>query len=355
MQKKIAIFGSVGINRGDDLMNRVLVNFFARQGCMVESASMLPQKMNKIYDTTYFSSRLKNISQWVGAIRRADVVVIGGGTVVQDDFGKTFGGILTYTAVVILVSKLLGKKVHAIGIGFNSIKRPMSKFAINAYRFIDTVCVRDDLSWQLAKKFPWLGHKLSLAADLAFLKNYYTSASLFNPQEKKEKRLLISLVGESHKASAYAVLERAYSIALQNKIPLVGIAMDERKTEEISVFESFKRNFPDFLYIAPATAEDAVHEIGRSCGVISMRLHASIISLVMGRPLVVVSRETKTAWIKEWVPDGMFVSVEECQGPLMHAAIKELIDLRVQTNTSYVEGQIDKNSAMVSKALLGII
>ncbi len=332
-------------------MNRVLVNFFTACGHSVEAAAMLPEKMTAAYGTPYFSSRLKHFRQWLGAIWRSDVVVIGGGTVVQDDFGKIFGGILTYTSIIVLASKLFGKKVHAIGIGFNRIKRPASRLFFNAYRFLDTVCIRDDSSLQIAGRVPWLKGKVNYAPDLAFLKDYYGQVHPLPEQVEAGKRVLISLVGESHKESALTVLTYAHDICKKNGMPLVGIAMDDRVSEEISVFEIFKKSHPDFDYIIPATAEDAVAEIVQSSGVISMRLHASIISLVTERPLVVISRETKTVWIKDWVPEDMFIPVNECRGLRMETAIEALIARGRRSVLPDIAKRLEANAAQVVRAL----
>jgi polysaccharide pyruvyl transferase WcaK-like protein len=353
-QKNIAVFGSVGINRGDDLMNRVLVNFFTAYGHSVEAVAMLPEKMATTYGTPYFSSRLKHFRQWLGVIWRSDVVVIGGGTVVQDDFGKTFGGILTYTSIIILASKLFGKKVHAIGIGFNRIKRPASKLFFNAYRFLDTVCIRDESSLQLAENVPWLKGKVDFAPDLAFLKDYYGQIHPLPERVETGKRVLISLVGESHQESALTALACAHDICKQHGMPLVGIAMDDRGSEEISVFETFKESRPDFDYIVPATAEEAVAEIVQSSGVISMRLHASIISLVTERPLVVISRETKTVWIKDWIPEDMFIPVNECRGLRMGAAVEALIVRGRRSVLPDITKRLEANAAEVTQALARI-
>lgn len=351
IKKKVAIFGSVGLNRGDDLMNRVLVNFFCNHGFDVESASMRPEVMSEKYGNKYFSSRVIHLYEWIAAIWRSNFVVIGGGTVIQDDFGKLLGGILTYTSLVILISKLMGKKVHVIGVGINEINRSVSKILINTYRLADTVCVRDENSIVLANKYPWLKRKLSFSPDLAFLKDFYTPTTREFKEDYKESRLLISLVGESHKESAYAVLLQTYSICKSNGVNVVGIAMDERESEEISIFRKFKETHPDFSFIVPDTAEEAVSEIANANGVISMRLHASIISLVLDKPLLVVSRESKTAWIKDWIKSQLFVNVQDVNSIKMQVAIEDLIQQTESWLTNKNTSKLQLNAGLVSAAL----
>jgi polysaccharide pyruvyl transferase WcaK-like protein len=324
--KKVAIFGSVGVNRGDDLMNRVLVNYFMEHEFNVSSASMCPEKMNELYGGTYFSSRILHIAKWISEIRSSDVVIIGGGTVIQDDFGKKIGGILTYTAAAILISKIFGKKVHVIGVGINEIKRNLSKLLIQIYRLVDTITVRDASSLKLANERAWLKGKIFYAPDLAFSKKHYGFQLCELKPDIPRRKILISLVGESHKSSAFQLLNTAYKICKINGADLVGIAMDERETEEISIYKEFSKTNDNFHYVVPKTIEDAVREISSSEGIISMRLHASIISLVLEKSLLVVSRETKTEWIKDWIPKELFVNISQVGSGFLEDSLYKLLE-----------------------------
>lgn len=94
---------------------------------------------------------LRNICTHVSAIRRADVMTIGGGALIADAY--TWTSILRY-GVQAIWAVLLGKPYVFVGLGVSQIRRrwlrPIARFAL---KHAACVYVRDEKSAEQAERF----------------------------------------------------------------------------------------------------------------------------------------------------------------------------------------------------------
>ena len=96
---------------------------------------------------------IRGILNTCRAIFRSDVVLIGGGEIVQDRSSMVY---IPYQLIRPFIAKLLGKKLfaYAIGIGtedeISAIGRIQSKFVLNMF---DVITVRDEKSYRILKSY----------------------------------------------------------------------------------------------------------------------------------------------------------------------------------------------------------
>lgn len=301
--KYITIFGSIGVNIGDDLMNRVICLACHRLNHIPQVASMRPSETNRIYNETTFSSSVKSIYSWFPAIRRSTLVIIGGGTLIQNDFRGPTSRILLYTVSAILISHFIfRKRVVAVGLGINKVNK-INTFLAKAYAYCDSIYVRDEqslvnsklVSLRNVRIFPDIG--LGLQFDQAIGDSHVSSTV-------KSRYICISLVREDLEEFSIAAGRALLNAAQKNGLFVYAICMDKRDSEEKYIYCRLQEEFADSLEITePNSPYDLVALLSNSALNIGMRLHFSVMSLLCGRNPVVISRETKTEWIREAFPN----------------------------------------------------
>jgi len=307
------IFGSVGVNRGDDLMNRVLHNACVRAGYEVSIASIDPTSYAAIYGGDVFSSSKSNMLNWFKRIYKADCVIIGGGTMIQNDFGRTgFSGILLYASSVLFMAAMLRvPRIYVIGIGINKISRKNWFFA-QFFRFADVILVRDAASVHNARmvglsKYITASHDVGLAASLydSGLKN----DTLGTPLSHAERPYVcLSIAKEKSEIAAYGLAKKLVSASIGAGLDVRLLAMDIREEEELGIYRKLKDEFREAVTIViPKNPFELVPMLRAARLCIGMRLHFCVLSVVAGQKVVVVSREQKTEWLAEFVGKERFI------------------------------------------------
>lgn len=303
---RIHVYGVAGYNLGDDAIAFVGEREIRRivPGARVRIASHAPGALKERYglDEIPVDRRsLRGIAGLVDSLRRADVVIIGGGTLVQDKLGLTrLRGVLAYVQQIAFLAKAFDKPLGTLAIGVDELRTTLGeRYARQVLRTLDTLVVRDDRSLELAATYGGdrkrEGHR---AADPAFLLDEYVPESP-NPSPFGRYAVL-SLVNED--------LDQAWLLAaLAEILPgfledndldgLILLAMDVRPEDETSVFRTWLARHPDLAplchLLVPADALEAFRVVTAARFVLALRLHAMIFAL--GHvPLMGVSRTTKT-------------------------------------------------------------
>lgn len=301
--KYVTIFGSIGVNIGDDLMNRVICLASHKSNYTPQVASVNPIETHRIYKEITFSSSARNIHTWLPAIKRSSLVVIGGGTLIQNDFRGPTSRILLYTVAAILISHFLfRKKVIALGLGINKINR-LNSILARAYQYCDAIYVRDDqslvnsklISLKNVKKIPDIGLGLQ-TNEITFATPSHHSMS--------SKYICISLVRENLEEISLSAGRALMHSAQRNGLFVYAVCMDTRESEEKNIYKVLQEEFCGKLQIVePQSPYDLLPLLSDSTLNIGMRLHFSVISLLCKQNPVVISRETKTEWIQDLFPN----------------------------------------------------
>lgn len=298
MRKKICIFGSVGINRGDDLMNRVLFNMFSSFQCEVVVASKAHIFYAKEYGCTSFNSSIKNIFGWLTNIYKSDVIVVGGGTLIQEDFGKnSVSGILIYGALVIFISKMMRKKILVLSLGVNRVSG-INRIFSKLYSLADIVAVRDDVSVVNLLKNDINVVKVK-AGDVGLCRRYYDPVGYIEPSNLNCEYVCLSLAKEHLGDSVLEIGRKVvdYSVKLGFSVKL--IAMDVRDEEELSLYKVLESEYHQYVkLIVPNNPFEIIPVIQNAKMLFGMRLHFCVLSFVCGRKPIIISREGKTEWLR---------------------------------------------------------
>jgi polysaccharide pyruvyl transferase WcaK-like protein len=314
--KRVAFFGSVGFNIGDEAI-------------AVSSAYNL-KKFNpdlEIYISTTKKGTIEGVYEglkefyldrktpkgWyklLKFIKSVDYVFIGGGGMIQDKLGiSLFRGMLPYVYQIVTIAKLFNKKVYTLPIGVDKLETKKGLMvASKVLKKVDLLWVRDNKSKEIAQEI--LGdHKreINVSADPAFLLEYELTP--FNQCEY----VCISLVKENLDTKKLReVLKECINWILENtSYHIVFVPMERRETDEISLFKDLlneiridynkalikAKNEIAYQRVTVLDPRNNVFEfidiLRSSKLLIAMRLHAMILSMGYTK-ILNISRTTKT-------------------------------------------------------------
>jgi polysaccharide pyruvyl transferase CsaB len=162
---KTVISGYYGFdNVGDEAVLKCIIHGLKKRG--VEDITVLsnkPVETSRKYKVKAVNrNSFKEIFQ---AIRKADVVLSGGGSLIQD---KTSSRSLWYYIGIMMLGKLLGKKVYVIGQGVGPVEKKFNKwltaFVLNR---VDGIAVRDPFSYDFLKRELKINKEVEITADFA--------------------------------------------------------------------------------------------------------------------------------------------------------------------------------------------
>lgn len=314
--KRVVLFGAVGYNLGDEAiavaaakyMRLVDPEFDVRIGTLKKGV------ISEHYaDLKEFTINRRSPAGWLEIVRvigSADVVVLGGGTLVQDRLGiSPLRGMIPYAFQVLSVAKIFGKPVATLPIGVDELQTALGRFlAGRLLRAIDRLTVRDSVSRGLASAYGKLEvSEVTLSVDPAYLIGDAVEGRSW-ATDKGEPTwdlpphyVAVSLVNEDAVNDDHIeALIDAFSWVLENTdLGVVLVPMDRRESEELRLFRIISarlgRGYGDRLRLLSPDANLFVvaHVIRRAELLVGMRLHAMILG-VGHVPIVGISRTTKT-------------------------------------------------------------
>jgi polysaccharide pyruvyl transferase WcaK-like protein len=314
--KRVAFFGSVGFNIGDEAIAVSSAYNLKKFNPDLEIYISTTKKgtIEGVYEglKEFYLDR-KTLKGWyklLKFIKSVDYVFIGGGGMIQDKLGiSLFRGMLPYVYQIVTIAKLFNKKVYTLPIGVDKLETKKGLMvARKVLKKVDLLWVRDNKSKEIAQEI--LGdHKreINVSADPAFLLEYELTP--FNQCEY----VCISLVKENLDTKKLReVLKECINWILENtSYHIVFVPMERRETDEISLFKDLlneiridynkalikAKNEIAYQRVTILDPRNNVFEfidiLRSSKLLIAMRLHAMILSMGYTK-ILNISRTTKT-------------------------------------------------------------
>jgi glycosyltransferase involved in cell wall biosynthesis len=251
-------------NLGDALLTRALANELEARGFYVRIADFGSARLNE----GERHLRLGGVGGLLRTIRVMDLVVIGGGTLVQDDakVGAPWKGLPRLLLVSVLAARVTRTKEAMFGVGSNPVSR--------------IVWARDMLSADLLAK-QW-NKSASLAADTALLQEIEDHAA--------DDRGYLVLAAY---AAEIATLTPSYLQGLRQQFGAIEfISMHQSKNSDAQAIPDVLR--PYFRKVHESISlHEATEVVDGSSAVLSSRMHALYLGLLRGKPLVSLSNRPK--------------------------------------------------------------
>lgn len=233
--------------------------------------------------------RASGLGDLVAAIRASDAVVVGGGTLLQDDSRqKLVGGLPRLCAVVALVARVFRRPVRFFGVGCDTVDRvvPRSllRFAVSdAVSWVRETDSRDRFA-QMFGQVPFVGADVSLLLDRASL-----------PEKSSSSTAIIALNRSEGEQLSSRTIERLRSDGFRPQF----LSMEQQLGD--ADYHAVESELLEELSFAPEPIgwQAAWDQIAVSSVVVASRMHALYMAALVGVPAVAVGRREKVVSFAE--------------------------------------------------------
>jgi len=313
---RIGILGAVGTNLGDEAVAVASVSLLRRAGLDAEFSitTAVPGAITRSYpDLDEFVLRRSSPWGWVRLVRwiySLDVLLVGGGSLIQDKLGiSRLRGLIPFLSQVLAIARFARKPILTLPVGVDRLETELGRaMAGPVLRKFDYLQVRDPGSASNAKEYGGGAIDPVLVCDPAFsldetsdvfAAGATTSLSLASPY------IAISLVRENLPLERLlAAIQSLIQEVLSEGYQVLLVPMDKRQNDELGVFQELQHGLPEqqrsrCTILAPDTPlQDVIRVLRGARFLVAMRLHAAILALGY-TPVFMISRTTKTEQLIE--------------------------------------------------------
>lgn len=337
--KKIFLIGYYGYNNlGDDLLLYEIVEHLKSEKKFIISAlSFDAKKTSDLYGISGVS-RLKN-SSIVKHIMSVDIVVCGGGSILQD---KTSSRSLYYYMGILFLAKLFRKKIYLLGNGYGPIDKPLNQKLISMLlKSVDGVIARDEESYKAYENLH-VKH-LYNGADCAFLgnlgRNHILKENEFEQYKCKHniKHPYVIFTIRSWSNMPFLVSEIEKSIVFLKKKGYDVCFLSMKLPEDEDIFKMYFSKYDVILLerkveMLPLLFQSAQFTVG-------MRLHGIILSAMYKTPFIAIPYDPKvesfvkqsgqlsTDRVEDLKTDDLIRLIEQIE--LEHEKYRSLLELKI--------------------------
>lgn len=299
--KNVLISGYYGFNNtGDEAMIETMSSMLAKRDCALIVLSSNPDKTKELYNVQAYN-RYK-IGEVIKAIRQADIVVSGGGTLFQDITSKKS---IWYYLGIVKIAQLFRKKIcvayQGIGPIDTKLYRKMTKRTLNK-KSVKMVGMRDNQAIEYAKKLGIKEDKIFFSSDMIFMmqppaKERCEKILRDNVHNLQEGQKLIgfSIREWKDKDRTDVLAEVADKLVEKYNARIVFFPFHKPKDAEISKIIMHKMKHEDMTVILPNRylPSEVLGTMGMMDVNIGVRLHSLVFSAVMNVPTIGISYDPK--------------------------------------------------------------
>lgn len=284
MKKRFVLSGYFGFkNFGDEAILSVLVNKLQQDKQRITIISSNPQYTIQNYKhiRSVYTFKFQDI---IGAIAKSDVLVSGGGSLLQD---VTSLKSLIYYLLIIFIGLFLRKKVIIFAQGIGPINNPAGEFLTkNIIKHCDYISVRDEKSLQLLKKW---GIEADLVCDPIF-------STTIEPVEKENTVAVQLRDFRTMNEDFIDRLAQKISKEFPNKNIEIFSFQDSIDLDVCKKFEkAINMLNPDIkttLY-TNLTNDEIISKLSKAKYLVVMRFHAIIVGLLAKSKILAINYDIK--------------------------------------------------------------
>lgn len=307
-----------------------------------------------------------NVFQVLSAIRRSDIILSGGGTLLQN--GTSTRSLLYYLSIIKL-AKLLRKRVmlYANGIGpvTGGLNQRLVRSVINT---VDVITLREKLSEADLRSIGVSNPNVTVTADAAF--------KLESISDEKAESLLIGEGFEERGKKRVGVSVRAWSKAKygEDYISKIAKACDNiadtgkeiifipmQYPKDIAVSKKVSSMMKNKSYVLTKryTPAEMMGIVGRVDAMVSMRLHTLIFAAVKNIPMVGIIYDPKIEYyLKELdMPEGGDVRREKLDSDRITSTTLDIFEnmdkyrLKLKSKADIMTNKADQNDMLLAQLL----
>lgn len=299
--KNVLISGYYGFNNtGDEAMIETMSILLAKRNYGLIVLSSNPERTKELYNVQAYD-RAK-LSQVVKAIRKADIVVSGGGTLFQDITSKKS---IWYYLGIVKLAQLMRKKVCVAYQGMGPIDtnlyKKMTRNTLNK-KSVKLIALRDNNAIEYAKDIGIKEDKMTFSSDMIFMmqppaKERCLKILRDNVHNYRDGQKLIGFSVREWKDKDRTDLfaEIADKLVEKYDARIVFFPFHKPKDAEISKIIMHKMKHEDAAVLMPNRylPSEILGTMGLMDVNVGVRLHALVFSAVMNVPTVGISYDPK--------------------------------------------------------------
>ncbi|MCB1290040.1 MAG: polysaccharide pyruvyl transferase family protein [Mycobacterium sp.] len=310
-QRKVLFLGTHGqANVGDELLLDTFLSELGPQNSYAvnsyDPASTAAQLADR-FDVTVFDTG----SDRIGLLRnllRCNVVVFGGGNILKELYhsvGRWKYSTLVMVLAVVLLARLAGKPVLMANVGIGPVDSGPGRLLVRAIlKLVWLISVRDEGSFRFARSVGCSPRKLRLLPDAVWVRDPESLGDRPHPtahSADRPLRIAVNLNKDVDAADEWdqflnrLVVALADTAAARNvEFHALPMQCSFKSGTDLEVLEEVLGRLDAPVHVhAPATHQD-VAEIITGCDlVVSERLHAIILSVILGRPVIALPYDVK--------------------------------------------------------------
>lgn len=216
-------------------------------------------------------------------IRSVDAVVIGGGTLLQDDVGRGLGGLPRLIAAVSWISRLARRRAYFFAVGCDPVDRPLARLLLRVGIWRRTVWVRD--AWSAPRVRALGDREVRVGADAVLL----WGADVFSSPSDRGAGAVVALARDEVRELDDAYIARLKE--LHTHVIFVQMDQGDERGDARSLPSDVRSMFD---YVTERMPWMAVVDLYRNADVVvASRMHALYLGMMFGVPLVVASDRPK--------------------------------------------------------------
>lgn len=236
----------------------------------------------------------------IRALREADLLISGGGGLLQDAYPTKFlFGPLPYYLLIVFLAKLCGTKVMFFSQGIGPVNSRWGKFLMRVFaNLADFITVRDQYSKDLLQKLKVTKPKSVVTADIVFAFKHKEDDACIESLSLNgdEKLVAVSVRPWFQHVAHYKQMAEALDMLIEKEgITPVFVPMEGHHDVHASnlVIEQMKHQKHVHLLGPNFTPAQYLHFISHCEMTIGLRLHSLIFSCIVGVPHIGISYDKK--------------------------------------------------------------
>jgi polysaccharide pyruvyl transferase CsaB len=301
---KIVISGFYGLgNTGDEAILESVVSNLRDQLEQPDLTvfSLSPEKTAKdLQVKSVYRGWRHDFMGKVRALRKADLLVSGGGGLLQDTYPTRFlFGPLPYYLLIVFLAKLCGAKVMFFSQGIGPVNSTWGKILMKIFaNLADFVTVRDQYSKDLLRELGVNRPEVVVTSDIVFAYKPEKDTTCIDSLEleRKDNLVAVSVRPQFEKVKYFGQIAEVLDALIEARdITPVFVPMEGHHDTEASekVLAQMKHRDQCHVLRNDFTPNQYLNFMGECQMTIGMRLHALIFSTLMSVPQIGLSYDKK--------------------------------------------------------------
>ncbi len=363
---KIVISGYYGFNNiGDDSILSVITSNIKDSINDVEITvlSKLSKKSELVYDTNNVKLvDRKNILKIISEIKKCDLLISGGGGLLQD---VTSSKSILYYLAIMLLGKVFKKKVMVYSQGIGPIHKPLNKtltkYVLNK---VDFITLRDEKSKKFLKEIKVTNENIVVTADPVIgLKKVgldlgHEILKKSGLKDSKKPIVGFSIRGrDKSEKLIHTIANVCDEIIDKLGVDVVFIPFHHGEDKKIIDDIKSKMNRVAICLKEKHNIDSMLSIIGNLDLLVGLRLHSLVFGAIMNTPMIAISYDPKINNFMENLDETVFSSVEDLEKEKLLEEIKNKINneekykLQLYNKVECLKEKLHKNEKIISELL----